>query len=380
MKTFLYTLKLNRCCYIIFFTLLLACSSDKKEEHANNASVTKALQLQNKNDLMLSDSQIKLANITTHKIGFTSIGQSVVVNGKLVVDQELSEVISSRATGRVDKLFIKETGRLVSKGEPLYELYSETLLTLQQEYLLAKEQVESLGKNEARYNTFLQAAERKLILYGLSKKQVDQLGKSKSVKQRVTILAPTSGIVTEINVTEGQYVTEGATMYKVEAIHQLWLEAELYPQETARVKIGDKIEVVIRGYESRKVEAKVIFISPNYGTNSLITIIRAAIKNSDMELKPGMQTQVRFTNAAKQTVAIPTDAVIRDGNGTHVYVQTDSNTFQPRMVTIGIEDSEQVEITEGLKENEVVAVSGAYLLYSELILKKGTDPMAGHNH
>jgi Cu(I)/Ag(I) efflux system membrane fusion protein len=74
------------------------------------------------------------------------------------------------------------------------------------------------------------------------------------------------------------------------------------------------------------------------------------------------------------------DAVIRDEKGTHVYVQTDKNTFQPRMVRTGLEDFELVEIMEGLKENDVIAVSGAYLLYSELILKKGTDPMAGHNH
>lgn len=46
----------------------------------------------------------------------------------------------------------------------------------------------------------------------------------------------------------------------------------------------------------------------------------------------------------------------------------------------GVEGSDQVEITEGLKEGDTVAISGAYLLYSEIILKKGTDPMAGHNH
>ena len=50
------------------------------------------------------------------------------------------------------------------------------------------------------------------------------------------------------------------------------------------------------------------------------------------------------------------------------------------MVKTGVEGFDQVEITEGLNEDDTVAVSGAYLLYSEMILKKGTDPMAGHNH
>ena len=90
------------------------------------------------NDLMLSDSQIKLANITTERVGKQAIGQSVMVNGTVTIDEEQSEVISSRAAGRVEKLYIKETGQPVTKGQPLYTLYSEALLTLQQEYLLAK--------------------------------------------------------------------------------------------------------------------------------------------------------------------------------------------------------------------------------------------------
>lgn len=69
---------------------------------------------------------------------------------------------------------MKETGRVVRSGEPLYELYSETLLTLQREYLLAKEQYETLGKDEPRYASFLKASERKLLLYGLTKKQVER--------------------------------------------------------------------------------------------------------------------------------------------------------------------------------------------------------------
>lgn len=334
----------------------------------------------NTHSLMLNDSQMKLANITTQKVSLKSFGQSVAVNARLVVDQEGTEVISSRAAGRIEKLFIKETGRIVHKGEPLYELYSETLLTLQREFLLAKEQYESLGKNEVRYESFLKASEKKLSLFGLSKKQIEQLSQSKSVQQHITFLAPAGGMVTEISAAEGQYIPEGAPLFKVENINTLWLEAELYPRETALVKIGDKISVSVGGYESNAVEAKVTFLSPEYRANTQITVMRSVIDNPDMKFKPGTQAQVLFTHSSRKTLAIPFDAVIRDGKGSHVYIQTDNNTFQPRMVTTGVEDFDQVEITEGLKENDVVAVSGAYLLYSELILKRGTDPMAGHSH
>lgn len=331
-------------------------------------------------DIMLTDSQIKLANITTQKVSRKPVGQTVVINGRITVDEEKSEMISSRAAGRVEKLFIKETGQSVKQGQPLYVLYSELLLTLQQEYLLAKEQYELLGKTEKRYKSFVDAAERKLLLYGLTKNQITQLTDKNSIQPRITFVAPSGGVVTEINASEGQYIAEGAALYKIEDISSLWVEAELYPNETSLVKVGDVVNVRPSGGEGKSIDARVTFLSPEYKNNSQITIMRASINNPENTFKPGQFAQVHLTHSSRTALAVPVDAVIRDGQGTHLYLQSGPNTFRPQMVTTGVEGFDQVEITEGLKEGDTVAVSGAYLLYSEIILKKGTDPMAGHSH
>lgn len=331
----------------------------------------------NSNDLMLSDSQIKLANITTQRVSMNSVGQTVVVNARLVENEALTEVISSRAAGRIEKLFVKETGRTIQKGEPLYELYSEALLTLQKEYLLAKQQFETLGATEKRYESFLKAAERKLLLYGLAQKQINRLHETKDVQPRITFLSPASGIITEINVAEGQYVSEGGSLLRIENISKLWVEAELYSTETSLVKIGDKTKVKINGFDDTPAEAIVSFLSPEYKSGTQVTVMRAVLDNKSMRFKPGMQAQVFFTHSSRKALSIPINAVIRDGKGTHVYVQHGLHTFRPQMVKIGLEDINQVEISEGLSEGDTIAVSGAYLLYSEIILKKGTDPMAG---
>lgn len=331
------------------------------------------------NYLMLTDRQRKLANVTTAAVTKKPVGQTLVINGQLMVDEQASEVISSRAAGRIERLFIKETGQSARQGQPLYVLYSEELLTLQQEYLLAKEQYESLGQSEKRYKSFLDAAERKLQLYGLTSAQISRLDKT-SLAPRVTFLAPTSGVVTEITASEGQYVSEGTALYKIEDIGSLWVEAELYPGETSLVKVGDRISVRVSGVEGNAIETTVNFLSPEFRNNSQITIMRASIENRDGVLKPGQFAQVYLTHSSKEAIAVPVDAVIRDENGSHVYIQSDHNTFTPQMVETGLEGSDQVEITQGLKEGDTVAITGAYLLYSEIILKRGTDPMAGHNH
>jgi Cu(I)/Ag(I) efflux system membrane fusion protein len=293
-----------------------------------------------------------------------------------VANEDLTEVVSARVNGRIERLFIKEAGKTIRAGEPLYEIYSETLLTLQQEYLLAKTQYEKLGTTEPRYESFLRAAEKKLLLYGLTKDQVADLAIEKIPRAQITFLSPATGIVKQIYATEGQSVSEGMSLYQIENTQQLWLEAELYSAEAAYVKRGDKIKVLVAGSENEPIEAVVNFLSPEIRANTQVTVFRATVPNRNLQWKPGQSAQVLLAHSAKRGLAIPVDAVIRDERGTHVYVQTDINTFAPRNVKTGVETFELVEITEGLSAGETIAVTGAYLLYSEIILKRGTDPMA----
>ena len=98
-------------------------------------------------------------------------------------------------------------------------------------------------------------------------------------------------------------------------------------------------------------------------------------------LQPGMQAVVRLRSAKRSgMLTIPAGAVIRDGKGAHVWVETAGSKFEPRMVKTGTENAETVEIIDGVGKGERVVVSGAYLLNSEYILKKGNDPMASHHH
>jgi Cu(I)/Ag(I) efflux system membrane fusion protein len=366
-------------------TFLLACTkknnqdSSAAHDHPKEASNTKH-QVAPSHDLMLNDSQIQLANITTQPVRLQSIGQTVIVNGRVLENEELSEVISSRAAGRIEKLFIKETGKLIRKGEPLYQLYSESLLTLQREFLLAKEQFETIGATEKRYKSFYDGARKKLLLYGLTDRQVEKLEQSKQVQPSVTFLSPATGIITDINTTDGQYIAEGEILMTIDNISKLWVEAELYPTETALAKIGDNISIKISGFENTPMEGTINFMSPEYRANSQVTVMRASLSNPDQVFKPGMQAQIFFTHSSKQALALPADAVIRDGHGAHVYVQRGRNTFRAQRVKTGLEDFQKIEITEGIHKDDTVAITGAYLLYSEMVLKKGIDPMASHQH
>ncbi|MEJ8804084.1 efflux RND transporter periplasmic adaptor subunit [Pontibacter sp. H249] len=335
---------------------------------------------QNEGELMLSDSQIALGNITVKRVKYGEVGSSTILTGQLVLDESQTDVVSSRAAGRIERLYIKETGQRVQKGQPLYELYSEELLTLQREYLLALRQNQELGQENPRFASFLKAAKKKLLLYGLTEAQIRKLSSTDQLNARVTFVAPSAGVITEVATAEGQYVAEGGVLYRLGKLGSIWVEAELYPQEVAQVQVGDPVQVSVQGFTEGAIPAKVTFLNPEYSAGSQVAVMRAELKNNEGQYLPGMQANVTLPGKNGSELVLPNDAVIRDESGSHVWVQTGKGTFQARMVTLGEESFNNVAILSGIKENDKVVTSGAYLLYSEFVLKKGGDPMAGHNH
>ena len=93
-----------------------------------------------------------------------------------------------------------------------------------------------------------------------------------------------------------------------------------------------------------------------------------------------MPVFAHINTSQKHTLSLPTDAVIRERKGATVWLKTGDNTFRNQMVTTGIESDGMVEITQGLKQGDIVVVRGTYLLHSEYIFKQGVDPMSGHSH
>jgi Cu(I)/Ag(I) efflux system membrane fusion protein len=77
------------------------------------------------------------------------------------------------------------------------------------------------------------------------------------------------------------------------------------------------------------------------------------------------------------SLSLPVDAVLRDSKGASVWIKTGENLFRNRMVMVGVENDQRIQITSGLQGGDVVVISGAYLINSEYIFKNGADPMAG---
>lgn len=329
------------------------------------------------NELSLSDSQIQMANIQTIIVDRANFKTSKVLNGRLVINEHQSEIISSRYAGRIEKLYVKETGRFINKDQALFQIYSEELQTLQQDYLLQLKQVAAFPE-EKIYQTLRDAAKNKLHLFGYSDSQIKGLSLKGKTEPLMMVYSSASGIVTELNVSQGQYLSQGTQVLRLDNLNMLWLEMDVYPDELSSIKIGMPVQVSFDGMSREEQLLKIDFISPQMDPSSQIVKVRATIQNPG-DLQAGMQARVLLPLAdISDAMSLPLDAVIRDERGAHVWVKNENNTYSPRMVQTGEEDSERIIILSGLENVKKVVVSGAYLLSSELILKTGSDAMAGH--
>jgi len=327
--------------------------------------------------LRLMPAQQALANITTVTVGSDQLSAYRQLNARLAIDPQATEYVSSRIPGRIEILYVKETGIPVRKGQPLYKIYSEQLASLQKEYVVALAQASEFP-NDLNFQQILRGARQKLILYNMPESEIKNIETTRMTDPYVVYTSPASGVVAELNVTEGQYVSEGSMILRVEKYGNLWVEADVYPSEAALVRSGQQVKVMIPGWEDQPQTMTISFLNPSLQTGSQLMQIRGSISNPNNQWQPGLQAYVLLpTRTAGKALTLPLDAVIREEKGAHVWIETEKGKYAPKMVTTGMETFDRVEITSGLKEGDKVVATGAYLLYSEYVLKKGKHPMAG---
>ncbi len=270
-------------------------------------------------------------------------------------------------------------GDYISKGAKLYDLYSEQLNNARQEYILALEKQATLDNAIIDFKQLVQAAKNKLLLWGMSETQISELARTKKASILTSFYSTESGYITTLEIREGDYVMEGGTIVRLANLSSLWAEAQVYTSQLSGID-RNGIAIVKLPDIGKEVTGRIQFVTPEINPDTRINLIRVPVPNPGNQLKPGMPAYVILKNRQRNSLTLPVDAVIRNEKMNMVWIQIDKNTFKSVMVETGLERGGRIEIKSGLKEADIIVTSGAYLLNSEYIFKKGTDPMAGHDH
>jgi len=295
--------------------------------------------------------------VRTAKVAKGQLDLNVRTVGYLQYDENRLVHVSPRVEGWIEKLYVKAAGDLVKQGEPLFALYSPTLVNAQEELLLVLK----------RDNTILiNAAVERLLALQVAQADIDQLRKTRKASQTVTIFAPQSGVVDNLEVREGMFVKPGISLMSIGQLEHLWLIGEVFERQASVVNEGDPVHVRLDYLPAREWEGKVDYIYPSLNTKTRTARVRVKLANPDAFLKPGMFAQLKInTQAGAEALFIPREALIRTGSQNRVVLALGDGKFKSVAVEPGRIGEQQVEIVSGLSNGERIVTSAQFLIDSE---------------
>ena len=337
--------------------------------------------------------------------------------------------ITSRMEGYVENLFVNFTGVEVKKGDHLAEIYSPDVAVAQRELLL--------GKGDPSDRTLMDAIRKKMERWGLLPEQIDEFLRSGKVTDRVTLLAPMGGTVTEKMVVQNSMVKPGEMLYRLANLDSVWLYLDIYEYELGLVRYGQEVAATTESYPGETFTGRVWFISPILSEETRTVKVTVALENKSRKLKPGMfvsagievplladgsaapsgvegkwtcpmHPHVILDEAGKcpecamplvqipgvappaekpMALAIPVSAVLDSGTRKLVHVETGEDVYKPVEVKLGLRAGAYYPVLDGLKEGDRVVVRGNFLLDSQfqiaglpsLFYPDGQAPSAAHS-
>lgn len=304
------------------------------------------------------------------------VAHTIRTVGMVTADERREAHVHTRINGWIEKIHADYVGKPVSKGQPLFDLYSPELLSTQEEYLAAR------GKGEAGQEIAGVALER-LKLWQVPRSQISRLDQSGVAKRAVTFDSPVDGIIVDKTAIQGMYITPEMELYHIADLSTIWIVATLYQYDLALIKAGDMADVQLPYDPSKTFSAKITYINPELDVQTRTAKARIEFPNKELVLKPGMFANVEIKKDLGTVIVVPEDAVIDTGVRQIVFVRASPVRFEPREVTVGARADGQFVVLTGLKEGETVVTSAHFLIDAEskvqAALLKGAQPSpAGH--
>jgi len=181
-------------------------------------------------------------------------------------------------------------------------------------------------------------------------------------------LAPSSGTIVERSVKLGDVVTPATEMYVLSDLSRLWVIAQVPEERLGAMRPGMPVEVRTRAFPERAFSGRVTYVSSDLDPETLTVQVRCSVPNPRGDLKTGMYATVRLQSETMRSVlAVPEAAVQRLEDDPVVFVSAGEDAFEVRPVRVGGRLDGDVEILDGLRPGERLAVSGAFVLKSELL-------------
>jgi Cu(I)/Ag(I) efflux system membrane fusion protein len=313
-------------------------------------------------------------DIRLETVGRESLTQAVRAVATVTPDESRISHVHTRVAGWIEHLDVNTTGDVVGAGQPLAHIFSQELLSSQTEYLSARRNTSASGIRSA----VIAGGRTRLGVLGMSAAEIDAIEQTGEPKRLVTVVAPLSGVVVNRGVTVGTSVDPSTTLLTIADLSRVWVLAEVPEASIPGVRVGTVAQLDFPASGRPPFAGRVDFVYPTLTERTRTLRVRLSAANRGGTLRPGLYGTAVFESAGQNVITVPRDAVVDTGLQQHVFVAV-GDRFEPRLVTVGTELADRVEIREGLREGEQIVAAGVFLLDSESRLR-ATGGAGGHQH
>ncbi|HAZ61679.1 MAG TPA: efflux transporter periplasmic adaptor subunit [Gammaproteobacteria bacterium] len=296
--------------------------------------------------------------------------------------------IGATVTGRISGINAV-LGQSVEKGALLATLHSTELGEAKADYLKALSQVnlhrlavergrrlleaDVIGSAEVlvRESELVEvqigqnAAADRLRVLGMSNDDIQKLDRTHNIHSVSPISATLAGTVIARAVTLGQVVQPADTLFTVADLSHVWVVAEVPEKEAWLVRKGEEAEVEIPALRGGPVRGPLIYVADVVNPETRTVTVRMDVANPNREIKPAMLATMLIRQEGSQHLVVPAEAVVRDNDRDHVFVQIEPQRFELRPVELAPGGDERVRVLRGLKRGEPLVVEGAFHLNNE---------------
>jgi RND family efflux transporter MFP subunit len=306
-----------------------------------------------------------LADVGDHVSAGQTIVKVVPTELKLTLDQQRASLQQARA-----RLGLSEKGEAFKdvRGAPEVKKAAADLADAEQKYLRAKTLYEqgllpkqNFDEADSRYNAARAA-------YDLAVQTVENLRAALAQSSAATALAqkkvsdsiiraPFAGQVKERSVTQGQYLKVQTPVMVIVNIDPMRVRLRVPEKMAAWVKTGQEVTVAVEAYPDRKFTGKISRINPSVDQQTRAFEVEALIDNREALLKPGFFVKATIPSSfVVEALFVPQDALLYVYGVYKVFV-IEGNTLKEREVKIGERSGDEVEIVEGLRQGERIALA-----------------------
>jgi Cu(I)/Ag(I) efflux system membrane fusion protein len=357
----------------------------KIEEHSTH---TKTESIEEFDFLLKPTDEFAISSIPLITLQDTTV--SVLVNSLGVVSYDKNYVgsISSKTTGRIEKLLVRYKYQKVFKGQKIMEIYSPELLTEQQNLIF-------LLKNDNTNTTLIDASKQRLHLLGITDNDIQNVIATLKPSPYISVYANYTGHLhdagsqmtvnntsttssmnitdaaansTELKLKEGMYVQKGQSVFTIFNQDKVYALLNIYNNDLPLIKKGITVELSPEASKSNKIYGKIDVIEPFYRNESKTQTIRVYFNNNSLKLPIGSQIKATIMADPKRSKWVPNTAVLNMGIE-KVVLKKVQQGLVPVKVKSGIQYSKLIEITNGLTLKDSIASNAQFLMDSESFIK-----------